>query len=203
MSIRNEVFVNLAQQVAEHLPGEWTVEGFPSDWGRGGAYLHDSNNQATLIIGESQDYADRNKNKISISGDYPRDRDGRMSEARRFSIKVSGDKSAELIARDVERRLLPDYLPVLRSVLATLSSRDAYEDKTTRIAQSIADLVHVKRDPREATVSFYKSPYDLFTETMSGARVLDEDDVELTLRLDAETSLKVLNLLIHGSFQLP
>jgi hypothetical protein len=38
---------------------------------------------------------------------------------------------------------------------------------------------------------------------MSEAKVVGDDDVELALRLNAETTLKVLNLLIHGQFRLP
>ena len=38
---------------------------------------------------------------------------------------------------------------------------------------------------------------------MSEAKVVGGDEVELTLRLDPETTLKVLNQLIHGRFELP
>jgi hypothetical protein len=61
----------------------------------------------------------------------------------------------------------------------------------------------VKHQPKETTVSFYRSPYNIFAETMSEAKVVGGDEVELTLRLDPETTLKVLNLLIHGRFELP
>ena len=50
MSVRGEVFASLAEQIAESLPGNWTVTPFPEDWGRAGAYLNESRNKAILIV---------------------------------------------------------------------------------------------------------------------------------------------------------
>ena len=154
-------------------------------------------------IGESQDISDRNKNMIVVRGDYPTRKNGERIQSVTHQIKVSGNKTGSQIAADIERRLLPRYLPQLERELAALSRHEEYEDRTAAIAQQIADLVHVKREPRETDVHFYHSPYNIFRETLSGASVVDEDNVELTLRLDAKTSLKLLNLIIHGQMRLP
>jgi hypothetical protein len=196
-------FVALAEQVAEHLPGDWDVMSFPADWSRHGAYLTEHKTQAILVLGESQEYSERNKQRLTVSTDYPKDRHGRMSSAKRPKISVSALKSGEQIARDIERRLLPEYLPILDKELASNREWNVYENATTLIAAHIANLVKVTRQPKETTVSFYHSPYNLFHETMSEAKVVGTDEVELSLRLDAETTLKVLNLLIHNRFELP
>ena len=195
--------VFLAEQIAGFLPGEWTVKSFPEDWGRQGAYLTEHGSQAILAIGESQEYSERNKQKLTVSTDYPKDHDGRQSSARRPKISVSALKSGKQIAGDIERRLLPEYLPILEKELTSNESWRKHESATTRLASVLADLVKVKRDPKETKISFYHSPYNIFRETMSEAHVVGEDAVELTLRLDGETTLKVLNQLIHGRFELP
>lgn len=197
MSVRLDLLVSLAEGVGSLLPGSWSVEPFPADWGRAGAYLRERDTQATVIIGESQEYADRDKNLLSVSTDYPRDRDGRPSEIPRPKITVSASKTAEQVARDVELRLFPKYLPLLEREVAKIASQEEYADKTAKLADKIANIVRVRREPKETTVSFYRSPHEVFRETMSSASVVDVDEVELTLRLDADTALKVLDLLVH------
>ena len=86
--------------------------------------------------------------------------------------------------------------------LATNQAWNEYEGKTTLIAAHIANIVRVKQKSKDTTVSFYHSPYKVLRNTMSEAKVVGENDVELTLRLDAETTLKTLNLLIHGRFEI-
>ena len=203
MSVRGEVLTSLAERVAESLPGEWTVTPFPEDWGRAGAYLKEARSQAILILGESQEYSDRNKNKITISGDYPKDRSGNTSQARRPKITVSGEKTGSQIARDITRRLLPEYLPLLERELEMSARWTAHEDRAVAVAEQIARLVRVERQPRETSVHFYKSPYKIFQGTMSRADVVGDDEVELSLRLDSRTALNVLNLIIHGQMRLP
>jgi hypothetical protein len=195
--------IQLAEDIAEALPGQWDVEPFPEDWSRAGAYLIEPKTQAKLSVGESQEYSERNKQKLTVSTDYPRTHDGNTSSARRPKISVSALKTGAQIARDIERRLLPEYLPLLEKEIASNESWREYEGKTTLIATHIANVVKVQRQPKETTVSFYRSPYNIFAQTMSEAKVVGGDEVELTLRLDPETTLKVLNLLIHGRFELP
>jgi hypothetical protein len=201
--VKQAQLIQLTEDIAEALPGQWDVEPFPEDWSRAGAYLIEPKTQAKISVGESQEYSERNKNKLSISTDYPRDHEGRTSSARRPKISVSALKTGAQLAKDIERRLLPEYLPLLEKEIASNQSWLEYEGKTTLIAAHIANVVKVKREPKETTVSFYRSPYNIFAGTMSEAKVVGGDEVELTLRLDPETTLKVLNLLIHGRFDLP
>ena len=197
------IIVALVEEIARHLPGEWDLKPFPEDWGRRGGYLTELNTKAILVIGDSQEYSERNKNKLSVSTDYPKDNDGRPSSARRPKISVSAAKSGKQIAQDIERRLLPEYLPILEKELATNKSWNEYENKTTNIASQIAKLVRVKRAPKETTVSFYHSPYNIFRETMSEAKVVSDYSIELTLRLDVATTMRLLNQLLHGRFEDP
>jgi len=203
-----KTLTTLAEQVAEALPGSWSVKPFPEDWGRAGAYLREESRDAILALGESQEYSDRNKKgqgpgRLTILTDYPKDREGHMSSAHRPKITVSASKTGAQIATDIERRLLPEYLPILDRELASIANWNDHEKATTELAGRIAHLVRVKREPRETAVRFYDSPYNIFRATLSGAEVHGADDVELTLRLSAADSLKLLNLIIHGQFRTP
>jgi hypothetical protein len=103
--------VQLAEDIAESLPGQWDVEPFPEDWSRAGAYLIEPKTQAKISVGESQEYSERNKQKLTISTDYPKTHDGSTSSAKRPRISVSALKTGVQIARDIEHRLLPEYSP--------------------------------------------------------------------------------------------
>jgi hypothetical protein len=196
--------IALAEDVAEALPGTWDVKPFPDDWGRIGAWLTNPHTKAQLAIGESQARAlNVHQTRLDVSTDYPRDSQGTSAYEARPKISVSAFKTGAQIARDIEHRLFPEYLPLLEKVLARYQAADKFEQHTATIANQIAHLVHVKADPKSQTVSFYKSPYLLFKETMSEAKVLDDNEVELTLRLDTATAMKVLNQLVHGRFENP
>lgn len=198
----SDAIARLARDVAQYLGGVWEVKPFPADWGRRGANIVDPNRQIMLSLGDSQEYSDRGKMRLTVSTDYPKDRHGHMSSAKRPKISVSALKTGEQIARDIERRLLPIYLPILDKELTTNQPWNEYEGKTTLVATHIANIVRVKQKSKDTTVSFYHSPYKILRNTMSEAKVVGENDVELTLRLDAETTLKTLNLLIHGRFEI-
>ena len=199
----SNAITQLAEQVAQHLTGDWDVRSFPADWGRRGAFLTEVESGAMLAIGDSQEYSDRGKGRLTVTTDYPKDRSGNQSGARRPKISVSVTKNGAQIASDIERRLLPEYLPLLEKEMASNRAWAQHVETTTTIAKQIAKLVKVPSGSDDPNVSFYNSPVPLFRETMSGARVVDDQGVELTLCLDASTALKVLNLLVNGSFKLP
>lgn len=188
---------SLAEQVAEHLAGAWSVEPFPSNWGRAGAWLRGEAGEI-LSLGETQEYAKRNKNLLDVGTDYPREHSERGFSTKRPRISVSASKTGKQIAADVERRLLPEYRPLLAKVLSDLSSRKSYEKATESIAAKIADLVQVKHSPNQTTVSFYHSPYPIFHETMSEVQVVGKNEVELTLRLSPDDAIELIKDLLAG-----
>lgn len=187
----------LAEQVAEHLPGAWSVEPFPADWGRRGAWLRGEHGE-TLSIGETQDYSKRNKNQLDVGTDYPKEHRERGFSTKRPKISVSASKTGQQVASDIERRLLPDYLPLFEKVLQDLEQWRSYEETTSSLAAKIADLVEVPVPKNGTTVSFYHSPYPIFSETMSEARVMGKNEVELQLRLSPDDALTLLQIVLDS-----
>ena len=116
---------------------------------------------------------------------------------------VSTTKTGAQIAKDISRRLFPEYLPLLEKEIASTVAYNKREDDSARLAQQIADLVQVSHSPKETTVSFYHSPYLIFKNTMSRAEVVDGNRVEIAFDVASETALKILNQLLHGRYELP
>jgi hypothetical protein len=201
--VKQHDVTTLAEQVAEHLDGEWEVAPFPDDWGRKGAWLRELGTGAILSLGESQEYTDRFKDKLSVGTDYPKEHSERGFSTKRPKISVSASKTGVQIASDISRRLPPEYLPLLAKVMSDLAARQDYEATTSSIAGQIAGLVKVQHSPKSTTVSFYHSPYEIFRETMSEAKVMDKNEVELSLRLSPRDALRLLNMLIIGRFEDP
>lgn len=69
-----------------------------------------------------------NPGKVVISGCYPRDFQGKSRDSgiSRHSINVSENKSSDQMAKDIERRFLPLYLPDLAKVQASIATHEAW-----------------------------------------------------------------------------
>lgn len=101
------------------------------------------------------------KHRVSVSGKYPRSADGSYvgdiwytveeRDARKAqgiaddsygrvsqpSITISPDKTAEQIAKDIQRRLLPDVLDYKRRVQERIDSTNDYESTTTKALETL------------------------------------------------------------------
>jgi len=71
--------------------------------------------------------------RYSQSGDLPYG----MS---RPSITVSIEKSAQQVARDITKRLIPDYLPKLAEVLKRKAERETFESNRKSLADQVAEI---------------------------------------------------------------
>jgi hypothetical protein len=191
--ISRDDFLKLIASVGEHLAGNWELRPNPDDWPMG-AHLTDPGTRADLFL-------NRHEGKLHVSSNLPKDARGvipyvedyRPMGKRMPSINVSFDKTPQQIANAIERRLFPEYLPVLEKALTGIASSDAYDDKTEGFAAEIARIVGV--ESKGAKVSFYRSPHPVFAETIASADV-HEDDVALELRLDYPTTKAVLEFLV-------
>lgn len=74
-------------------------------------------------------------------------------------INVSLKKSAEAIARDIERRLLPEYEAQLEEALRRKAEHEGFEDKAMTNMKRIAKVVGAtgKLDPERHEVNLYRS----------------------------------------------
>jgi hypothetical protein len=142
--------------------------------------------------------------KLCVSGNYPRDTDGRESAPytsdRPRDIYISMGKRPDQIARDIERRLLPPYLEAWEKQLAAVhrrqASRAARDAAMARIAAATVARVQQHRwEPDKATLH---TPYENDGAYCADIKVDDLCRADLTLRNVPEAqAITILNL-VYG-----
>jgi len=189
-------FHDLVASVGEVLPGSWDLKPYGEDnWA---CTLFDPDRKMRLFFRPAEW---KDATRIEIRGELPKDSRGQEpylpslpTGHRMPSIKVAGSKSPDQIARDIERRLLPDLIPLIEEALERIAQSETYYTKVTSVAQEIAQLLRVDIKPDAKKVSFYHSPYPPFTENIGSANI-GSDEVELELHLAPDTALAVLSML--------
>ena len=170
---------------------EMTVE-FPSDedmkWNKF-AYLIKEHQKIGIRHGGYQ-----NASKFHIDGDFPRAENGGYSHyGQSPSINVSDSKTPEQIARDIEKRLLPVYLPELEKAIKQVEQANVYDQKRRANIQKMADYFQVefREDGREPVIYLYGKLEGL----CSKIELVGEDRIKFGLELTPQIAIKVFDLL--------
>ena len=181
----------LGRQVAATLGCDWRPN--PADWAPGG-HLSDPESGVELYVG----VAHRDRDMLTIRAVSPKDSRGQVPYVLSWadvSINVSMTKSPSQIAASVQRRLLPEWLPLYEKGLEAIEASNLHTSTTQQVAAQIAEIVGVSRGrvDREhpGRVSFYGSPHPIFQEGTSSAEV-SGDSVTLELHLSPSDALAIL-----------
>lgn len=186
--------------VAEHLhsayDGRWTFRPNPPDWNPGG-HLVDEDSGMVLYASISQD----KKESFQIKAEAPKDSRGQVpyvAEHGRPSINVSWHKSPETTAREIAKRLVPEWLPTYQRAIEHIERSNQHESSSSGLAAKIARTVGVRQGEKDAKnhrVSFDGSPHAIFAET-GGEAVVRDNEVTLTLVLSGEDAISLLEHMI-------
>ena len=138
-------FVNVCQSIAAELsvltPGDWEV--------RTTGYCITMVETTTKLSLYLSNGGYQLKDRISISHDRPRHRDGSYVELWEKnssgkivtpSIKVTETKSPTQIAKDIVRRLLPEAQRVEQLAVEAIRAQIAYEDKKTGLREQVGAM---------------------------------------------------------------
>lgn len=170
----------VAEGVAPLLGDGWTFKDDPSHWG------------GTVLGPDDADLFFRMDGKrLVVSGSYPHGAYNKVYGYETHRITVSPDRPYEAIAKDIQRRLLPGYLPELASVLDRVRKHDEGVDAQTRVADELAAILG--ETPRAGEVGIYQTTHG----TYGKVRVLHGGDhVSLELsNLDADRAKRILAIL--------
>ncbi len=195
MSLSHEQLDRLGKEIAASLGGSWTWRPNQPDWAPGGV-LREVDDGVELYVGNTSG----RKPSITIAAQPPKDSRGQVphvASQSRPAISVSAAKRSEQIAWDIERRLLPEWLPIYEQALAAIAESNRHEEASTSAAAEIAAIVGVPiRVGGEARhkISFYGSPHPIFHETISGAEI-SGNEVHLDLSLSREDAIVLLRFL--------
>lgn len=135
------------------------------------------------------------EHKLHISGDFPRTIKGEsvFYGISQSAINVSESKTPEQIARDLERRFLPVYLPELEKTVERVKETNIYYQKREANIEKLAKYfgVEFKEDNQEPQIYVY----DKIKGLGSRIEAYGEDTVKFELELTPEMAIKVFDLL--------
>ncbi len=165
---------------------------FPSDedmrWQK---WAHLVKNQQTIRVSNG-DY--QNEHKLNIYGCFPTTTKGEQGRyGVSISINISDSKTPEQVARDIERRFMPFYLPELEKAVKQVNETNLFHQKRSANMQKMADYfgVEFKEDNHEPSIWVY----DVIKGLGSRIQVCGEDTVKFELELSPEIAIKVFDLL--------
>lgn len=142
----------LAKEVASFLPG-WT-------W-RGPLYEHTVETHAVIAREDGASISINGNGwtsdgRVSITpGLWPKSKKGEEFSPYRYSgegsprITVAQGRPAKDIAREIERRFLPEYLPLYTKMLERRNATDVRQDSTQTASENLAKLVGGKVQGQE------------------------------------------------------
>jgi hypothetical protein len=186
--IEKQVFIEKIQKVGDILG--YTVE-FPEESHGNQATL--THNDITIRIRSG---GWKSEDKIKVSGSYPHDCHSYLSNynLKNPSINCSQDKTPEQIAKDIQRRFLPDYLEDLQKVIEINKNTQKQADAKYLVIKTIADSLGI--EPKKDHTNEYILP---IWNVLSGLDKLevshDGTRIDLKLELTLEQTLEVLTVL--------
>lgn len=137
-----EIVRQCAGMVATELGDGWTVDTSPAFAEYPGAYL-DGPNGARLYI--RADW--RNADRLEIGTIYPDGARDVYPSAEYRKIGAGRGRGPAVIAREITRRLLPEYLPELERVTAGIAKNGRAAESREAFARQLVDILPGGRMP--------------------------------------------------------
>lgn len=170
---------NLAREIAEHLDG-WTYQ--PGIKGVRDAMISMPDG-ATIIISINW----KDKTKLSIAGRYPTHK-GYLYPSHvqgcNDDIKVSIDKSPEQIAKDITRRLLPQYLEQYHRGLEMVRRFQKDDEKRLQSLHELQKLLPVLAMATNGAASYLRAYTDTYNCEISVRNCGESDDQVADIKIN-------------------
>ncbi|MFZ2937616.1 MAG: hypothetical protein WA066_02805 [Candidatus Omnitrophota bacterium] len=186
--MEKQEFISKIQKVADILGYEMTV---PEESFINQAELKKDNIWIHIRNGVYQ-----NEQKIKISGSYPRDCHNQDSSygLENPSIRCSQDKTPEQIARDIQKRFLPDYMEDLQKVIEQNKTIQEKADTKYHTIKALADFLGIS--PEKDHNNEYSLPIWNVLPGLGSLKVsYDGTEINLNLELTLDQTLQVLAIL--------
>jgi hypothetical protein len=159
----NEELVQLTKDIAKELGDAWTFK--PLDEPYPTQYIQGLNGAELAVRIET--YGSR-KGRVEIHGNFHIGRNREFVDVREWShstsercklpeISVAGNRGAASVAKEIKRRFLPEYLPLLQKAIEKRDAATSWEDKTRANLVTLAAIVNasVPTERDRTTASFY------------------------------------------------
>ncbi len=132
---------------------------------------------------------EESRGRLEIHGSFPRsDGNYRAPRGEKHNISVSAEKSAEQIAHDIQRRLLPGYRKAYELAVKEMKEHEEQQSRQEVLAKHLADILGVEI-PKHDPLEFYA--YD--PARINGRTSGDDVKLEITCKPDlAERICRVI-----------
>jgi hypothetical protein len=130
-----------ARGIAQHLKG-WRLDEMTSSTT---ARLAADGEQGIYLRSSTYDF-DMEKSRIEVTGRYPHHPRYGHGLAREYpKITAAARRGPGAIARDIERRFLPDYLPIYQEALESKRGYEKQDREKERTLDELAGILNVQR----------------------------------------------------------
>lgn len=171
----------LARNIAAELSGEWHRDDSPRE---DGAALRGPNGER-LWLNPGAEWIAAERGKLAIHGDLSDLREHLRYNEPHHGIRVAMSKRPAVIAREIERRLLPDYRIARDQASERKTAHDAAMTRRNEILDELQGILGGRRFPRdEGKVRFP----GLFNEADA---LYDGHEIEFRLRLSDADALRL------------
>ncbi len=158
-------------------------------------------NQATLtqdnktICVRNGDYG--REDKIRISGSYPKDCHNQHNNynLKNLSIGCAQDKTPEHIARDIQKRFMPDYLADLAIVIERNKDTQQRADARYNTLKTVADFIGIALKKDDYTKEVILPIWNVLPELDKLEVSYDGSRVDMKLELTLEQTIQILTVL--------
>ena len=133
------VLEQTADAVAEHLGDGWATEPTGERWG---PHLVGPDGVRLELTNPDYDRLER----VHIAGIYPSGRNWRANRVVIDAINVRLSRGPETIAKEINRRLLPGFLPALREAQAWYAAQERKAELVRATCEELAELVAGQTD---------------------------------------------------------
>lgn len=137
----------------------------------------------------------KNERIFVIDGDYPTDMFGEYvrSCCRPSSIRVSADKAAKLVAKDIQCRIIPYYDNAIVDIQISINKIKESYKRRLEMAEAVSAIID---DPYEASTGrFYFSVKDDIIPGLDYIKPCSSEKLEIELSLNKDQAVQVLTLL--------
>ena len=134
--------------------------------------------------------------KIKCSSVYPHDNKGQgwLNPPQRVEIRITETKTPEQIARDIQRRFLPNYLKNLAIVKKWVADTNKLVDQRTANLQRIADHFGFEIRPNNSEGVIYPTVEGIYSIQVYSADLVRLEKVDCT----SEQAIKIIEMLKEG-----
>lgn len=197
--------LGVATELAKQTGKPWTPKTSEDDGTRGSSEIVNGNG-ATLHLGFERNHVFPDRDRVTVSGNLNVGKHGQWvtvyENGHRLSspsITVAFARGHEVIAKEIARRVLPEYLRVLELAKVQLQRENDYRTNVQNRLRTLAAITHdhldFEKEPERSAYSFYES------EGPSGTVQALSDSIDLKFHCSMKEAEYILRYLYRDKKQ--